>query len=45
MTGLVGYFRDRWELWQFFLLLISMCMLSAIFIFSVTGKLEKASES
>jgi POT family proton-dependent oligopeptide transporter len=45
LAGLVGYFWDRWELWQFFLLLISMCLLSAILIFSVMKKLEKASES
>ena len=45
LAGFIGYFWDRWEVWQFFLLLIVMCLLSATLIFSVMKKLEKASKS
>lgn len=45
LAGLIGYFWDKWELWQFFALLIAMCFLSAALIFSVMKKLERASES
>jgi len=45
LAGFIGYFWDRWEVWQFFLLLIVMCLLSATLIFSVMKKLERASES
>ncbi len=45
LAGFIGYFWDRWELWQFFLLLIVMCFLSAGLIFSVMKRLEKASKS
>jgi len=45
LAGFIGYFWDRWEIWQFFLLLIVMCFISAVLIFSVMKKLERASES
>ena len=45
LAGFIGYFWDRWEIWQFFLLLIVMCCISAVLIFSVMKKLERASES
>jgi len=45
LAGLIGYFWDKWELWQFFALLIVLCFLSATLIFSVMKKLERSSES
>jgi len=45
LAGFIGYFWDRWEIWQFFLLLIVVCFISAALIFSVIKKLERASES
>ncbi|MCD6380369.1 peptide MFS transporter [bacterium] len=45
LAGLIGYFWDKWELWQFFGLLIVMSLLSAALIFSVMKKLETASKS
>jgi POT family proton-dependent oligopeptide transporter len=42
MAGLVGYFWDKIELWQFFSILVVMCLLSATFIFSVLKRLERA---
>jgi len=44
MAGLIGYFWNRIELWQFFLILVVMCMLSATFIFSVLKRLERATD-
>jgi len=45
MAGLIGYFWDKIELWQFFTILVVMCILSAIFIFSVLKRLENATKS
>lgn len=45
MAGLIGYFWDKIELWQFFIILVVMCLLSAIFIFSVLKRLENATKS
>lgn len=45
MAGLIGPFWDKWELWQFFLLLVGLTLLSAIFIFSILRLLENATES
>lgn len=45
MAGLIGRFWDRLELWQFFLILVVMCLLSAVFIFSVLKQLERATEN
>lgn len=42
MAGLIGYFWDKIELWQFFIILVVMCLLSATFIFSVLKRLERA---
>ncbi len=42
MAGLIGRFWSTLELWQFFTILVVMCMLSAIFIFSVIRILERA---
>jgi len=44
MAGLIGPFWDKWELWQFFLLLVGLTILSSIFIFSIIKQLESATE-
>lgn len=44
MAGLIGYFWDKIELWQFFSILVVMCLLSAAFIFSVLKRLERATK-
>jgi POT family proton-dependent oligopeptide transporter len=44
MAGIIGRFWDTIELWQFFLILVVMCVLSAIFIFSVLRLLENATK-
>lgn len=44
-AGLIGPFWDKWELWQFFALLVGLCLLSAVFIFSIIKKLENATNS
>ncbi|NOY36791.1 MAG: peptide MFS transporter [Chlorobi bacterium] len=44
LAGLIGPFWDKWELWQFFLLLVVLCLLSATFIFSILKRLESATE-
>ncbi len=45
MAGLIGPFWDKWELWQFFALLVGLTLLSAIFIFSILRLLERAVNS
>jgi POT family proton-dependent oligopeptide transporter len=44
-AGLIGPFWDKWELWQFFGLLVGLTLLSAIFIFSILKLLERATTS
>ncbi len=44
-AGLIGYFWDKLEIWQFFAILVSVTLLSALFIFSVMKLLEKAANS
>ena len=44
-AGLIGPFWDKWELWQFFALLVGLTLLSAIFIFSILKLLERATNS
>ena len=44
LAGLIGAFWDGWNMWQFFLLLVVMLILSAIFIFSIMKILENATE-
>ena len=41
LAGLIGRFWDKWELWQFFALLVALCLISAMFIFSVLRRLER----
>jgi proton-dependent oligopeptide transporter, POT family len=45
MAGFIGPFWDKWELWQFFMLLVGLTILSAIFIFSILKRLERAAAS
>jgi POT family proton-dependent oligopeptide transporter len=45
LAGLIGYFFDRWELWQFFALLAGMALLSASFMFLVLKRLENAAKA
>lgn len=44
-AGFIGPFWDKWELWQFFALLVGLTLLSAIFIFSILKLLERATNS
>jgi POT family proton-dependent oligopeptide transporter len=44
LAGLIGAFWDGWNMWQFFLLLVVMLALSAVFIFSIMRILETATE-
>ena len=41
-AGLIGILWDKIELWQFFTILVVMCVLSATFIFSILKRLEAA---
>jgi ABC-type multidrug transport system fused ATPase/permease subunit len=45
MAGLIGKFWDTLELWQSFLILVVMCLVSAAFIFMILKRLERASEA
>ncbi|MFO8054252.1 MAG: peptide MFS transporter [Bacteroidales bacterium] len=45
MAGLVGKLWDVIEIWQFFLLMVVLTVLSGIFIFSIMGILKRATES
>ncbi|MCD6113234.1 MAG: peptide MFS transporter [Bacteroidales bacterium] len=42
LAGFIGAFWDGWQMWQFFLLLVVMLTISAIFIFSIMRILENA---
>jgi len=44
LAGIIGKFWDTLELWQFFLILVVMCLLSALFIFSIMKRLEEATK-
>ncbi|RLD41920.1 MAG: MFS transporter [Bacteroidetes bacterium] len=44
LAGLIGPFWEQWEMWQFFLLLVGMLLISAVFIFSIMKTLESATE-
>ncbi len=45
MAGFIGPFWDKWQLWQFFTLLVALTLLSAIIMFSILKRLEKATTS
>ncbi|GAG83724.1 unnamed protein product, partial [marine sediment metagenome] len=42
LAGLIGPFWMKWEMWQFFLLLVVMLFLSSAFVFSIIKTLENA---
>jgi len=44
LAGFIGPFWDKWQLWQFFMLLVGLTILSAIFIFSIMKRLESATK-
>lgn len=44
-AGFIGYYWDRIELWQFFTILVVLCLVSAAFIFSVLKKLERTTKA
>lgn len=44
LAGLIGPFWDKWEMWQFFLLLVTMLIISSVFVFSIIKILEQATE-
>ncbi|NOY49386.1 MAG: peptide MFS transporter [Chlorobi bacterium] len=44
LAGFIGAFWDGWQMWQFFLLLVVMLILSAVFIFSIMKTLETATD-
>jgi len=45
MAGFIGPFWDKWQLWQFFMLLVGLTILSAVIMFSILKRLEKATTS
>jgi len=44
LAGLIGPFWQEWEMWQFFLLLVGILVLSSVFIFSIMKTLESATK-
>jgi len=44
-AGFIGPFWDKWELWQFFMLLVGLTILSAVIMFSILKRLERATTS
>ncbi len=44
LAGFIGPFWSKWEMWQFFLLLVFMLVLSSGFVFSIIKTLETATE-
>lgn len=44
LAGLIGPFWNKWEMWQFFALLVGMLALSSIFIFAIMKTLENATK-
>jgi POT family proton-dependent oligopeptide transporter len=45
LAGFIGRFYQTWELWQFFLLIIIIALLSAIIMFSILKIINRATES
>ena len=43
-AGGIGILWEKLELWQFFLILVVMCAISATFIFSIVKRLEAATK-
>jgi POT family proton-dependent oligopeptide transporter len=45
LAGYIGRFYKNWELWQFFLFVVIIALLSAIIMFSIMNIIKKASVS
>lgn len=45
LAGYVGRFYQHWELWQFFALLIVLCVISGIIMFSILKIINRAATS
>ncbi len=45
LAGYIGRFYQNWELWQFFLLLVIVSLLSALIMFAIMKKITRASVS
>jgi proton-dependent oligopeptide transporter, POT family len=45
LAGFIGRFYQQWELWQFFLLIIIIALLSAVLMFTIMKTINRASES
>jgi len=44
LAGFIGAFWNGWQMWQFFLLLVVMLILSSVFIFVIMKTLETATD-
>jgi len=44
LCGFIGRFYQNWELWQFFLLVVASCLVSAVAVALVLKKLKAATE-
>ena len=45
LAGYIGFFYKKWELWQFFLLVMAACLLSTVMVVIVLKKLKAATQS
>ncbi len=45
LVGVMGFFWENVPLWAFWSILVAFCLLSALFIFSILKRLEKATKS
>jgi POT family proton-dependent oligopeptide transporter len=43
-AGFVGRYYQNWELWQFFLLLVGLCLISVVMVLFALKKLENATK-
>jgi len=44
-VALVGFLWNKIQLWQFWGILVILCLTAAVFIFSILKRLEKVSEA
>jgi len=45
IAGLIGSLYENWTLWHFFFMLVVVCLISAVIIFSIMKIINKASKS
>jgi proton-dependent oligopeptide transporter, POT family len=45
LAGLIGHFYARWELWQFFMMLVIGALVSAVIVMLLLKKLKAATTS